>query len=146
MEGVPADLVSRSNVEFVVRDIIAALAGGALAAVLFQLGAAIAFVVLYGIPLGASPGSPTVSYLVLNLGFAGIAAIAGGRLTGSIARGGRRTPVGATAFVLGAVALWSFSQPGSQWPAWYAPVLALVGLVGTLAGGFYFRGVSKPTK
>jgi hypothetical protein len=125
---------------FVVRGIIAVLAGGAVAAVLFQVGAAVAFVVLYGIPLGASPGRPTVSYFVLNLGFAGLAAIAGGRLTASLARQGRRIYVGALALVLAAMALWGFSQPASQWPGWYPPVLALIGLVGTLAGGLYRRG------
>jgi hypothetical protein len=71
---------------FVMGGIIAVLAGGAIAAILFQVGAAVAFVVLYGIPLGASPGPPTVSYFVLNLGFAGIAAIAGGWLTAGLAR------------------------------------------------------------
>jgi hypothetical protein len=132
---------------FVMRSILAVLAGGAVAAILFQVGAAVAFVVLYGIPLGASPGAPTVSYFVLNLGFAGIAAIAGGRLTGSLAPQGSRTTVGALALVLAAVALWGFSQPGSQWPGWYPPILALVGLAGTLAGGLYRRGgVSEPNK
>ena len=96
--------------------------------------------VLYGIPLGASPGAPTVSYFLLNLGFAGIAAIAGGRLTASLAPQGRRTNVGILALVLAAVALWGFSQPASQWPGWYPPILALVGLVGTPVGGLYRRG------
>jgi hypothetical protein len=125
---------------FVVRSIIALIAGGAVAAVLFQVGAAVAFVVLYGIPLGASPGRPTVGYFVLNLGFAGIAAIAGGRLTACLARQRRRTHVGALALVLAAMALWGFSRPASQWPGWYPPVLALVGLIGTLAGGLHRRG------
>jgi hypothetical protein len=125
---------------FVVRSILAVLAGGAVAAILFQVGAAVAFVVLYGIPLGASPGAPTVGYFVLNLGFAGIAAIAGGRLTASLAPHRRRTNVGTLALVLAAVALWGFSQPASQWPGWYPPILALVGLVGTLVGGLYRRG------
>ena len=117
------------------RSLIAVLVGGAVAAVLFQVGAAVAFVVLYGIPLGASPGRPTVGYFVLNLGFAGIAAIVGGRLTARLARQGSRTHVGALALVLAAIALWGFSRPASQWPGWYPPVLALVGVAGTLAGG-----------
>ena len=118
------------------RSIIAILAGGAVAAVLFQLGAAFAFVVLYGIPLGASPEPPGARYFLMNLGFAGLAAVCGGRLTASIARRERPTHVGALALVLAAVALLGFSRPGSQWPAWYPPVVALVGLAGTLAGGF----------
>jgi hypothetical protein len=122
-----------------VRGIIAALAGGAIAAVLFQVGAAVAFVVLYGIPLGASPEPPSVSYFVLNLGFAGIAAFAGGRLTSAIARQGRLFPVVALALVLAAVALWGFSRAGSDWPGWYPPVLGLVALASTLAGGLRVR-------
>lgn len=125
---------------FVVRSIIAVLAGGAVAAVLFQVGAAVAFVVLYGIPLGASPGRPTVGYFVLNLGFAGIAAIAGGRLTARLARQRIRTHVGALALVLAGMSLWGFSRPASQWPSWYPPVLALVGVAGALAGGLPRRG------
>jgi uncharacterized membrane protein YfcA len=89
---------------------------------------------------GASPGAPTVSDFVLNRGFAGIAAIAGARLTASLARQGHRTHVGALALVLAAMALWGFSQPASQWPGWYPPILALVGLLGTLVGGLYRRG------
>jgi hypothetical protein len=128
---------------FVVRSIIAVLAGGAVAAVLFQVGAAVAFVVLHGIPLGASPGRLTVGYFVLNLAFAGIAAIAGGRLTARLARQRRRTHVGALALLLAAMALWGFSRPASQWPGWYPPVLALVGLVGTVAGGLPQSGRGK---
>jgi hypothetical protein len=125
---------------FVVRSIIAVLAGAAITAVLFQVGAAVAFVVLYGIPLGASPEPPGAGYFVMNLGFAGIAAVGGGRLTASLARQGRRTHVGALALVLAAMALWSFSRPASQWSGWYPPVLALVGVVGTLAGGLHRQG------
>lgn len=117
------------------RSVIAALVGGAVAAVLFQVGAAVALVVLYGIPLGASPGPPSASYFVLNLGSAGIAAMVGGRLTASLARKGHGISVGALALVLAAVALRGFSQPGSQWPDWYPPILALVAVIGTLAGG-----------
>ena len=124
----------------IVGGIIAVLAGGAIAALLFQVGAAVAFVLLYGIPLGASPGAPSVNYFVLNLGFAGIAAIAGGRLTASLAARRRSFNVGVLALVLAAVALWGFSQPASQWPSWYPPLLALVGLVGALVGGLYRPG------
>ncbi len=123
--------------------IIAVFAGGAIAAPLFQVGAAVRFVLLYGIPLGASPEAPTVNYFVLNLGFAGIAAIGGGRLSASLDPRKRRINVGALALVLAAVALWGFSQPASQRPGWYPPLLTLVGLVGALVGGFTVRGCSK---
>jgi hypothetical protein len=116
------------------RSLIALLAGGVVATVLFQVGAVIAFVGLYGIPLGTTVGSPTAHYFVLNLGFAGIAALTAGWLTARIAR---RRPVahaGILGVVLAAVVLWGFNQPASQWPSWYPLVLALVGVAGTLAG------------
>lgn len=116
------------------------LAGVVIAAVLFQVGAAVAFVVLYGIPLGASPGRPTVGYFVLNLGFAAIAAVAGGRLTARLARHRPLIHVGTLSLLLAGLVLWGFSRPTSQWPRWYAPVAALVGVVGALAGGVIRRG------
>jgi hypothetical protein len=125
---------------FVVRSLIAVLAGGVVAAVLFQVGAVSAFVGLYGIPLGASAGPPTVGYFVLNLGFAGIAALAGGWLTARLARQWPLAHVGVLALVLAAVALWGFTGPASQWPPWYPPALALVALAGTLAGALLRSG------
>ena len=116
------------------RSMVAILAGGAVAVVLFQVGAAVAFVVLHGIPLGASPGPPGVAYFALNLGFAGVAAFAGGRLTCRVARQRCRLCVTALGVALAALALWSFSRPTSQWPEWYPPVLAFVALLGTYLG------------
>jgi hypothetical protein len=121
------------------RSLIAMLAGGLLAAVLFQVGAVVALVALYGIPLGASSGPPTVGYFVLNLGFAGIAAGAGGWLTARLARRRPLSHVGVLSLVLAVLVLWGFTRPASQWPEWYPPVLALIGVVGTLAGGFMRR-------
>jgi hypothetical protein len=118
-----------------VRSLIAVIAGGAVAAVLFQVGAAVAFIVLYGIPLGASPGEPGISYFALNLGFAAVAAFAGGRITSRLARKGTQAHVVVVGVVLATLAFWGFSRPTSQWPGWYPPVLALVGLVGAYAGG-----------
>lgn len=117
------------------RSLIAVLAGGLVTAVLFQVGTVAAFVGLYGIPLGASPGPPTAGYFVLNLGFAGIAAVAGGWVTARIARQRSLAHVATLALLLAALVLWGFSQPTSQWPRWYPPTLAVVGMAGTLLGG-----------
>jgi len=117
------------------RSLIAVLAGGTVAAVLFQIGAVLAFVMLYGIPLGAAPGPPSVGYFGLNLGFAALAALAGGRITANLARRRRRAHVAIVAVGLAAMAVWGFSGPASHWPGWYPPTLALVGLAGVLAGG-----------
>ena len=117
------------------RSIVAVIIGGAVAAVLFQVGAAVAFVALHGIPLGASPGPPGISYFALNLGFAAAAAFAGGRITRGIASQRPLVPVMVVGVALAVLALWGFSRPASQWPGWYPPVLACVALLGTYAGG-----------
>jgi hypothetical protein len=125
--------------ETVVRSVIAVLTGGFVAAILFQVGAVIAYVGIYGIPLGAPAGRPTIGYFVLNLGFAGIAAVAGGRLTARLARQRPLAHVGALSLVLAGLALWGFTRPASQWPGWYPPVLALLGAIGSLGGGLVRR-------
>ena len=117
------------------RRILAVLAGGIVAALLFQLGAILAFVLTYGISLGASPGSPGVGYFVLNLGFAVLAALAGGWVTARFAQPRPLVATGFLAVILAALAFGAFNKPSSQWSDWYPPVLALIALAGTLAGG-----------
>jgi hypothetical protein len=115
--------------------VIAVLAGGLVATVLFQVGAVIAFVSLYGIPLGASPGPPGVRYFAMNLGFAALAAMVAGWVTARVARPRPRPAVGALAVVLAAVALWGFTKPASQWPRWYPVALGGIAVAGTVLGG-----------
>jgi len=111
-----------------------------VATVLFQVGAVISLVGLYGIPLGASPGPPGPGYFALNLGFAVLAAVVAGWVTARLAGSRPRVAVGLLAVALVVVVLWGFTKPASQWPGWYPAVLALVGLVGALAGGFLRAG------
>ena len=119
----------------IMRSMVGVIVGATVAVVLFQVGAGVAFVALYGIPLGASPGPPGISYFALNLGFAAAAAFAGGRVTCRIASQRSLAPVMVVAVALAALALWGFSRPASQWPGWYPPVLACVALLGTYAAG-----------
>jgi hypothetical protein len=123
------------NLMAIMRNMVAIIVGGTVAVVLFQVGAAIAFVALYGIPLGASPGPPGISYFSLNLGFAAAAAFAGGRITRRVASQRSLAPVMVVGVALAVLALWGFSRPASQWPGWYPAVLACVALLGTYAGG-----------
>ena len=122
------------------RNVIAVLAGGLIAAVLYQVGAVVGFVGLYGIPLGASPDPPGSAYFAINLGFAMLAAVAGGCATARWAGSRGMAPVGVLAVVLAAVVLWGFTKPASRWPGWYPPVLALVGMGGAFAGGVLLKG------
>ncbi len=116
------------------RNALAVLAGFIVGTVLYQVGAALAFVVLYGIPLGATPGEPGVAYYSLNLGFATLAAVLAGSTATRVAKDGARVAAGIVGFLLALLALWGFTKPTSNWPAWYAPVLAVVAIVGTLTG------------
>ena len=118
------------------RSLTAVLAGFLTACVLYQLGAAVAFISLYGIPLGYSGEPPGVAYFTLNLGFSLGAALAGGWITARIARHRPIAHSVALASVAAVFVLWGFSKPGSDWPAWYPPALALVATIGTIAGGF----------
>lgn len=117
-----------------VRNALAVLAGFIVGIVLYQIGAALAFVLLYGIPLGATPGEPGVAYYSLNLGFATLAAALAGSTAARIARDAAHVAAGTVGVVLAVLALWGFTKPTSNWPAWYAPVLAAIAIVGTLAG------------
>ena len=121
------------------RSLTAVLVGGIVAAVLFQLGAVIALLSFYGIPLGASPTPPGPGYFALNLGCSAVAAVVGGWVTARVAADRPLAHAGAVAVLLGALVLWGFAKPASQWPSWYPPVLALVGLAGLLVGAVLWR-------
>jgi hypothetical protein len=118
------------------RNVIAVLAGGLTGAALYQLGAVIALVVLYGIPLGSSPEPPGVPYYILNLSFAALAAGAAGLVTARLARPDPRAAIALVAVILAGVSLWGFTRPASQWPAWYAPVLAMIALTAVGIAGY----------
>jgi hypothetical protein len=118
-----------------VRSLVAVAAGAAVAAGLFQVGAIVALVQVFGLPLGASGGPASIGYYVLTLGFAVVAAALGGYVSGRLARPNGRGAVVTLALLVAVGALWGFSRPASQWPAWYPATLALVGVAGTLLGG-----------
>jgi hypothetical protein len=118
-----------------VRTLLAVAAGAAVTAGLFHVGVIVALLQVLGLPLGASGGPPSLGYYVLTLGFAVVAAILGGYVSGRLARPHSRGAVVTLALLLAIGALWGFSRPASLWPAWYPATLALVGAVGTLIGG-----------
>jgi hypothetical protein len=122
------------------RSVLAMLIGGIVAAVLFQVGAIVALLGVYGIPLGAESPNPGVLYFVINLGFAALGAGLGGWLAARLVGGRPLVPAAALALGLAVLALWGFSRPSSQWPAWYPGALALVGGGAALVGGVVRRG------
>ncbi len=117
------------------RSLVAIVAGAAVAAVLYQVAAIIALLAVVGVPLGAAGGPHSAGLYLLNLGLAGLAAVVGGAVGARLAGVTRGVVVPVLALVLAGVALWGFSKPTSQWPGWYAPMLALIAAAGALLGG-----------
>lgn len=122
------------------RSVIAVVMGGVVAVVVYQLGVTFAFASEHGIPLGSSPQPPSESFSMLTLAIAGLAGMAGGWTAARLASQRPRAHACVLALGLAALVLWGFSEPNSQWPDWYAPVLAVVGSVTTVAGGATIRG------
>lgn len=117
------------------RAVVAIAAGVLAAALLFHVGAALAFLVTVGIPLGSSGDVPASSFalnLIASLG----AAATGGTITRRIARGAGLWPNVALALGLALAALWLFSRHEGGWPRWYPPVLALVAFTGAMGPRF----------
>ena len=119
-----------------VRSVIAVLAGLVVMVVLVVVFTIVGVMLFYP---GQQPGAavtPTTPWLVANLGYSLLAAVAGGWTAARIARRKRM----AHAVVLAVIAL-ALAVPGlltetpEGQPAWYAGVIAAVGILGVLAGG-----------
>jgi hypothetical protein len=118
------------------RPAVAAITGAVVTILLAYLGAIILLVVRVGIPLGSAGREPSsVDYAVLLAIAAGAAAI-GGHIAAGLARQHSRSVVIGVSALLACGALWGFTSPGSEWPTWWPPALALVAAVGTAAGGW----------
>lgn len=122
------------------RSFTAAFAGFVVGTVLFLGGVVAIFVLLHGIPLGASPGPPTTSFYIMNLGAGLLAGLVAGSVTARIAHPPRRPAIMLLGVAMAAVLLWGFSKPGSQWPAWYPGAIALVALISVYVGGVMRAG------
>jgi hypothetical protein len=126
------------------RALVATITGALVTIVLAYLGAIVLLVARMGIPLGSEGRDPTRGEYVGLLMIAGGAAAIGGHIAAGLARQRRRTVVSVLAAFLAGGALWGFTSPASQWPAWWAPVLAAVAAFGTWLGGAILRPGRKP--
>lgn len=117
------------------RAAVAIITGAVVTILLAYLGAIVLLLVRVGIPLGSAGSEPSgVDYAVLLAVAAGAGAIGGHIAAGLAHRHGRAVIMGLSALVA-CGALWGFTSPGSQWPAWWGPALALAAAIGTFAGG-----------
>lgn len=111
------------------RNVFAVAVGAAVACLLAYLGAVVVLLVTVGIPLGSAARDPTPSEYGAYLAVAAIASAIGGRTAAAIARASRGV-VPSVAALVATVMLWGFTGEGVQWPAWWAPAVALA-----MAGG-----------
>ena len=117
------------------KSIAAVLLSGLIAAVAYWVGAIIVFLSMHGMPLGSAGGPATRADVAANLAVAIVASIGAGAVAARLAPMWPLAHVVALALGLAMLVLWSFTKPTSQWPSWYPATLALVGVVGTIAGG-----------
>ena len=128
------------------RPLLATITGALVTIVLAYFGAIALLVVRMGIPLGSEGRDPTRGEYVGLLLIGGGAAAIGGHIAAGIARHQRRAVVIVLAAFLAGGAWWGFTNPASQWPAWWAPVLAVVAVVGTWLGGAILRPARKAAR
>ncbi|HJR59911.1 MAG TPA: hypothetical protein VJ813_10945 [Vicinamibacterales bacterium] len=117
------------------RAAIATITGIVVSIVLAYLGAILMLVARIGIPLGSDGRELLGGEYAALLVMAGGAAAAGGHIAAGLARQHARSVVTAQAVLLAGGALWGFTSPESQWPVWWAAVLAAVAAAGTGLGG-----------
>lgn len=117
------------------RALVAMMTGVLVTIVLAYLGAIVQVLVTIGLPLGSTGREPTRGEYLGLLLIAGAAAAIGGHIAAGIARSGSKAAVIAAAVFLACGALWGFTRPASQWPTWWAPVLAGVAAAGMWLGG-----------
>jgi hypothetical protein len=128
------------------RAFLATTTGALVTIVLAYIGAIVLLVVRMGIPLGSEGREPTSGEYLGLLLISGCAAAIGAHIAAGIARHQRRAVVVVLATFLAGGAVWGFTRPASQWPAWWGPALAAVAAVGTWFGGvgpkFHGRGAT----
>jgi hypothetical protein len=128
------------------RALLATITGALVTIVLAYLGAIVLLVARIGIPLGSEGREPTRGEYLGLLLIAGGAATIGGHIAAGIARQQGGAVVIVLAAFLAGGAFWGFTNPASQWPAWWAPVLAAGAAVGTWLGGAVVRPGRKTAR
>jgi hypothetical protein len=117
------------------RALVGMMTGVLVTVLLAYLGAIVLLLTAIGLPLGSTGRDPTPGEYLGLLLIAGAAAAVGGHIAAGIARSQSKLAVIAAAAFLAGGALWGFSKPASQWPTWWAPVLAGVAAAGMWLGG-----------
>ena len=113
-------------------------------AVAIGLGTAVASKLLLPTAVGGTMSRPTPAYLIVNLGLSGLAALLGGATAARLAASSPFGHAVALALLVLLLALvTAFTSGGrpdaSPQPSWYPLVLALLGPLGVIGGGWLSR-------
>jgi hypothetical protein len=122
----------------ILRSIGAVVAGYAIMVILVMASFAVAgslFKMRVRTPGGDAP-APTPSYLAYNLSSGLVAAVAGGWVTGCIAKHNLLWHAGALALLIAAMGVVSARRPQPGQPSWYPLTITAIGVAGALAGGW----------
>jgi hypothetical protein len=117
--------------------LVAAAAGLVVTILLAYAGAIVLLVATLGIPLGAEAQETTPAQYAWLLAIAAAASVIGGRVATRVSRRGSRGSAVTLSATLIAGSLWGFTRPGSQWPGWWPPTLAIVVGAGALLGALW---------
>jgi hypothetical protein len=130
------------------RSVLAILAGYVVMAVIVMAGTAAA-AAAFGLPLAPNAGAPVptpgAGYLAANLLVSALGAVAGGWVAAHVARRRPLTHAAVLAALLVAAGLATLGRPQPGQPAWYPPVLLVLGPAGALLGGLLRSARRVPT-
>lgn len=129
----------------VLKSIRGVVGGGLVAAAGYWGAAAVALLVMHGLPLGGPGGPPTTADVSAHLAFATAASFGGGMVAVRIA--GYRPHFHALAVggLFATFMFLGFSKPASNWPVWFPYGMAVACVSGAaFASRFAIRRSSPP--
>lgn len=120
--------------------ILSVVAGYLAMAAIVMIGTAIAAAAM--IPGGIAgaremEGTPPHAYLYANLAASFVAALLGGWVAARLAPRNSMLHSAALAMLLLAMSVLSFRSQAARQPRWYPITIALIGMTGVMAGGFW---------
>lgn len=125
-----------------IRTLAAVVIGLLVLVLVVGIGTAAAAALLLSAPPDGLPAQLTPAYLAANLLLSFLAAVAGGLAAGFVARRSSIVAVRICAALVFALAIIAMLAPGGAapgQPGWYPVLLALIGPIGVLAGGWLRR-------
>lgn len=120
-----------------IKSLIALLLGGLTGGVVYWVIAVVLLLSMHGIPMGSAGGPPTRTDFTVLLVGAMLAGVAAGMVTARLAPARAHALVVLLAISLAIFAYLGFSNPGANWPRWFAATFALAVTAGVITGGLF---------